>query len=643
MDEFSTFSTMASARADQVYLNMASNVENSGFVSFLLSSSFCFPVTTILLALFYVKWKIRFVGKDEQLFVEKLTELLVLNGPQIVHLPLVMRRSWKDKAIFLSALEYVVVQNDLTGVSRVEQGPQLLFLNPYDHASEKRQVISLKKNEFIRFIDQTTGKIRCVYGEKGQVVPGPNEVNLDKVGKRAAMDLKAYEYVKIEDKNTGQLRVERGEQLVFLKEYEEWVGQKRTAVDLKVFEYSKIEDRRTGSVRVERGEQLVFLDAYEEFVGPSKQTAVEVDEETAVLIRNKRNGQQSLVKEKKLFIPSKDEHILEVRKLIKLADYEACIVRGKDGADVFYFGSNDDQRSFFLPPHSELVKLLWSRGRRREYRDLVITKIDLRPMYMSFEFNCRTSDNVELVLEGSFFWEVKDLQAMVKFTNNTTGDICNHARSKFIEKVSKVTLQVFMSDFNRIAMEVHQDDNTFYTQRGCMLHSLEVTGYHCADDRTATILGQIIQETTNRMNRLQQQESENEVQLFRIKGDIDEERAMAELLRIQTDNNNMKCKMEGLGEAEKVNSFMSSTRSEVPDLHLRVNIWNVLRKKDALHEVSSGNAKLFFTPNDCNLSIENHEHEVTNGGSEKSFERINQALMTQSFVEAANKLSEASD
>ena len=62
------------------------------------------------------------------------------------------------------------------------------------------------------------------------------------------------------------------------------------------------------------------------------------------------------------------------------------------------------------------------------------------------------------------------------------------------------------------------------------------------------------------MNRLQQQGSENEVQLFRIKGDIDEERAMAELLRIQTDNNNMKCKMEGLGEAEKVNSFMSSTK-----------------------------------------------------------------------------------
>jgi len=43
---------------------------------------------------------------------------------------------------------------------------------------------------------------------------------------------------------------------------------------------------------------------------------------------------------------------------------------------------------------------------------------------MSFEFNCRTSDNVELVLEGSFFWEIVDLKEMLSFTNDTTGDVC---------------------------------------------------------------------------------------------------------------------------------------------------------------------------------------------------------------------------
>merc|ERR1719498_1574941 len=156
---------------------------------------------------------------------------------------------------------------------------------------------------------------------------------------------------------------------------------------------------------------------------------------------------------------------------------------------------------------------------------------------MSFEFNCRTADNVELILEGSFFWEIVDLQAMMKFTCDTTGDICNHCRSGFIERVSKVTLQDFMRDFNQIAEQVHKDDGSgFFVQRGVHIHSLEVTGYRCAEQSTAKILGAIIQETTNRMNRMQQQESENEVQLFSIKGSIEEEKARTALLKVQTEN-----------------------------------------------------------------------------------------------------------
>merc|ERR1712012_801230 len=151
------------------------------------------------------------------------------------------------------------------------------------------------------------------------------------------------------------------------------------------------------------------------------------------------------------------------------------------------------------------------------------------------EFNCRTNDNVELVLEGSFFWEVVDLQSMIKFTSDTTGDICNHARSRFIELVSKVTLQEFMTRFNVIAKDVHESDvSNFYCQRGVKIHTLEVTGYRCAQRSTTEILEQIIQETTNRMNKLQQQESENEVQLQEIRGDIEEEKAMSELIQIKT-------------------------------------------------------------------------------------------------------------
>jgi len=67
---------------------------------------------------------------------------------------------------------------------------------------------------------------------------------------------------------------------------------------------------------------------------------------------------------------------------------------------------------------------------------------------MSFEFNCRTSDNVELVLEGTFFWEVVDIPKMLRFTSDAPGDVCAHARSSFIALVSKVTLREFMEHFN---------------------------------------------------------------------------------------------------------------------------------------------------------------------------------------------------
>jgi len=453
------------------------------------------------------------------------------------------------------------VDNALDGSRRIEAGPQLVRLRPYDELDGPKQTaLHLQATQFVRFLNTESGQVRVEVGEQGKVIPRPHEKFLDAGGVRSAIALKCHEYVKIEDNKTGTMRVERGEQLVYLTGHEEVVGK--------------------------------------------VQHAIEVDEETAVLVRNKRGGQQHLVVEKQVFVPNSDEEIVEVRKLIKLADHEACIVRGKDGVDEFYFGKNPDQRAFFLPPYSELVTLTWSRGRRRERRDLRIEKLDLRPSFMSFEFNCRTADNVELILEGTFFWEVVDCERMFRKTADTPGDVCANARSRFIERISKISLAQFMKDINVIAQAVHKDDNSFYTERGVLIHSLEVSGYRCAEASTALILEQIIQETTNRMNRMQQQESENEWQLLQIKGDIEEERAKKELLEVQIANSNARSAMEGQAEAHKVESFLKGLADDVPDLERRVAMWSVLRKREALSEVCKNGSRLYYTPNDVNLSIE---------------------------------------
>merc|ERR1712146_852076 len=71
-------------------------------------------------------------------------------------------------------------------------------------------------------------------------------------------------------------------------------------------------------------------------------------------------------------------------------------------------------------------------------------------MGMQYEFTCRTVDNVELVVDVSFYWAIIDIQKMIMCTADAPGDICTHARSKIIQSVSNKTLMEFLKDFNEI-------------------------------------------------------------------------------------------------------------------------------------------------------------------------------------------------
>ena len=68
----------------------------------------------------YLKRHLVFIGKDEQLFIEDLTEVRAINGPKTVFLPILHKTSYKSKAISLGPLEYQLVKNTLNGDKRVE-------------------------------------------------------------------------------------------------------------------------------------------------------------------------------------------------------------------------------------------------------------------------------------------------------------------------------------------------------------------------------------------------------------------------------------------------------------------------------------------------------------------------------------------
>merc|ERR1712241_1239881 len=298
-----------------------------------------------------------------------------------------------------------------------------------------------------------------------------------------------------------------------------------------------------------------------------------------------------------------------VQELIKLAAHEAMIIKDKDGDFQYYYGSEekrgpDNPKSFFLPPGAEVVKHWWSRGPRRDRKDVSFERFDCRPHFMKFEFNCRTSDNVELVLEGVFFWELKNLPALFRQTGDASGDMVHHIRSQFILQVARVTLKTFMEQQHAIAKTVLEEDVEFCSKRGIKIHSLELTRYQCADKSTAEILEQIIQETTNRMNRLSQAESENEVNIFRTEGQVQQSRLNSDLLKIQHEQAQSEAHVAGFAEADRVATFLEGLAGQVPNLEDRIKMWQVLRKTEALSVISKGGANLYFTPNYVDLSIE---------------------------------------
>ncbi len=429
---------------------------------------------------------------------------------------------------------------------------------------------------------------------------------------RRGLSLSPTEYVKVRDLLTGEIRIEKGPALLFLKAYDELLKRYEVAV-LQHNEYVKLIDKTTGAIRVITGPNNVVMSANEEIVeGPCK--GINIDEHNAVLIRNTSDGSLKLETRNRVFFPAADEEIEELRQKILLEDHESLIIKEKDGKYRIIDGSKD-QNSFFLQPYEELLKLYWSSGIHKEKRDLVITHIDSRPKFMWYEFGVRTKDNVELILGVTFFWQITDIQKMIRTTDDAPGDICSHARSMIIQSVSKATLEGFLDRFNDIVKESITDkSDTFYTDRGVNIHSVEVRSVSCKEARTQNILQEIIQETTNRLNRLQKQQSENEVRLNEVKGNFDIERQKGELLEIQRQNALKEAEILGECEAVKVARFFDKLTGSLTESE-KINIFNTLKKVEYIDKLSNSNANMFFTPSDVDLRIEARQPERSYGSS----------------------------
>ncbi len=422
-----------------------------------------------------------------------------------------------------------------------------------------------------------------------------------RVKHRKGITLGPTDYLRVRDSLTGQLHNELGPQLFFPSASEE-VVEKLSAIPLKQNQYTRLIDTQTGVIRVERGEASVHLSPTEKIL-EAVQDGVNIDENTAVVVRDIESGQLALITEPQVFIPSANQEISRVQERIRLADHETIVIKDESGKYTLKRGS-DAERSFFLEPYSEVVQLWWSTGLQKDKRTLQIKLIDSRPKFMWYEFEARTQDNVELVVGITFFWQIVDVEAMIKTTDDTPGDICSHARSAIIQSVSQVPLEEFLDAFNNIVREaVLEVEDAFYSERGVKLHAVEVRSISCKDPGTQRILQEIIQETTNRLNRLQKQEGDNQIRLKQIGGEIEAEEMRAKLLESQRENVRAAALMEGQAEAGRVQAFFDGLGDQLA-IADKIAIFNTLRKQDVIGKLSEGTAQLYFTPADVDLSIE---------------------------------------
>merc|ERR1712070_1124851 len=132
-----------------------------------------------------------------------------------------------------------------------------------------------------------------------------------------------------------------------------------------------------------------------------------------------------------------------------------------------------------------------------------------------------------------------------------------------------------------------QSTDGFYKERGVEVQSMEVTSFECVDEETANVLQEIIRETTDRINKLQAQESQNEVmaaklaadvklekqqgdvRAAKIAADIMVEKQRLEFLKAKQGNDNLESTIrgdaEGLKLTRKAATFLDGLKSPLPD------------------------------------------------------------------------------
>lgn len=513
--------------------------------------------------------------------------------------------------------EYCKIKDMKSAAVRIIAGPKLVELLPDDKVLvAKAKFPILQRGEYVKIRDECGGNTRVVHGPAYVELSATEEIQGSIL---KCPDLSASEYLVVRNEVEGTERNVVGPTLFMPSAFDAF-DEVRDVIVLTHNEYVKICDVN-GRVRTERGPMRVIPDPLDEVLDGGKARAAVVDEHHAVLVRDTATAELHLVDEHGLFFPEPYEQIIAVQEKIILEQYMTVVC--KDSTGRFYYASGDmslpeSERgpgpAFFLPPHHELVTASWSTDLRMEHATSEeITKFDMRPKYMNYEFECRTLDNVSLLVDVTFYWRIIDVRAMIESTKDAPGDTCTHARSMIMAEISQIKLMDFLSCFNEIIKNACLKDN-FYTERGVELLSVEVLRFSCTSSDTDQVLQEIIKETCDRLKFKERQKGENEVALEKLEGEIEEETVKRELVEVKKSHLKIEAKIEGEAEGIEISEFINRiATTNLNGNNIGVNnalkiYENQLRAQfqiDSIKSLTQGPSGITILPEKANLNIGN--------------------------------------
>eukprot|EP00434_Breviolum_minutum_P011530 symbB.v1.2.010166.t1/scaffold659.1/size175721/7 len=500
---------------------------------------------------------------------------------------------------------------------RVVRGATTLVPRPLEEAPQGVETAIVIGAQNALLVYNKTSGLKALITTAGPFVPAPYE---EIQQEQQARLLEPLEYAVVKDLLTGEARNEVGPKLLQQGAYEEILKTTRKLV-LEKDEYIQLLDKKTGIERVLQGPDQVVPEPSEEAEN-GVQKAVFLTDQQAVVVIDRTTGQRRLETTNGVFIPGAYERVLEVRSKYLVLSHQAAVTRDLAGTLTRISGASGST-AFFLQPYEELVQMNWSVY-EPDSQDPVpketVTMIDLRAQKQYYNVEVRTSDNVKIRLLGTLFWQVQDVLTMIAMTADPAGDVSQRARSGLIAAVSKATFATFMNEFSNITQQAfaEQSSDSFYASRGVRLQSLEMTRYDMVDQETANILQLIIQESTNRINQLQQQESENDVKAAKLVADIQLEKQRTDLITTQAANEKLQASLQGQAAGtelvESAIAFIDGLNETVTDVADRTALYRLHQQLDSRNvdtaNLAGGQAQLFLTPSTLNLQLRMANNEL---------------------------------